>query len=695
MPWGLLVAALIAIAIMYGRDQIAPLLSDRAAPPLAEAATTNAVVAEPTPTLPIATAAPTELPVVAAAERPAEKQPTPTAAPGGSIETLAPGSGAAGWWAEGDLRAEHLDDSYLYAGTNQGRPILSLIRFDLNRLPPGAPVLAADLRLTGLSAERLDPAQGGVWKVELLPEAAAPEISRLGYPELAAGQSAITLSPQLTAGDLVVGTENVLPLTAEAIQWLQEQLNQGAKLVLARISGPQGSADSLYAWDSGAGPATGGNPPSLLISLGAPPETPPAAPTEQMIVATLTPTPGNVLTAAADALTATKQAATQGTATPSIYAIATPTPPAGNLATVEAMRFAAGLPPLVIYTATPANAETAEFAERVATAVALTTGTFTPVPDGAVTPIIILPTPKPENVATLAAQMLTMTVEAEQRRAATPLPFGAVMATTTPTPVLLKYTLTPENRATAAYLVVEATANVIVYGTNTPLPPFAMTPTRTPAPTALPLIQWEDALTPRPSPTPTAAIPNAWPAAFQGNVLFMSDRDTTPRLMLLDPATGRTAFLTQDWPARKARAIEPLSPDGRYDLVVQEDSRRIPQVHIRELSSGGMRQLTTTTGWSYDPAWSPRGDRIAFVSQEAGNDEIYTMGTDGSDLLRLTTNTWEWDKHPSWSPDGRQIVFWSNRDTGQRQLWVMNADGSNQRPLLTSPYNDWDPLWVK
>jgi Tol biopolymer transport system component len=64
-------------------------------------------------------------------------------------------------------------------------------------------------------------------------------------------------------------------------------------------------------------------------------------------------------------------------------------------------------------------------------------------------------------------------------------------------------------------------------------------------------------------------------------------------------------------------------------------------------------------------------------------------------MQRLTFNDWEWDKHPSWSPDGSQIVFWSNRETGLHQLWIMNRDGSNQRRLLESPANDWDPVWVK
>ena len=79
----------------------------------------------------------------------------------------------------------------------------------------------------------------------------------------------------------------------------------------------------------------------------------------------------------------------------------------------------------------------------------------------------------------------------------------------------------------------------------------------------------------------------------------------------------------------------------------------------------------------------------------SGGDEIYTIRPDASELTRLTFNDWEWDKHPSWSPDGTKIAFWSNRDTARRQIWVMNADGSGQRNLSNSDYNDWDPVWVR
>jgi TolB protein len=149
------------------------------------------------------------------------------------------------------------------------------------------------------------------------------------------------------------------------------------------------------------------------------------------------------------------------------------------------------------------------------------------------------------------------------------------------------------------------------------------------------------------------------------------------------------------WPYDLAKTKEPRSPDGRFTAIVQEDLARIPQIKLHDHEYNVIVDLTATSGWSFDPVWSPQGDKIAFVSQESGNDEIYIISPDGQGMQRLTHNTWEWDKHPTWSPDGNQIVFWSNRDTGRRQLWIMDKDGNNQRKLLDSSGHDWNPVWVK
>jgi uncharacterized protein YraI len=87
-----------------------------------------------------------------------------------------------------------------------------------------------------------------------------------------------------------------------------------------------------------------------------------------------------------------------------------------------------------------------------------------------------------------------------------------------------------------------------------------------------------------------------------------------------------------------------------------------------------------------DPALQPNGDRIIYQSQEKDHWEIFTVNSDGSNRTALTrpattlVDRLPNNVAPAWSPDGQHIVFLSDRG-GKWQLWIMNADGSNQRPL--------------
>ena len=97
---------------------------------------------------------------------------------------------------------------------------------------------------------------------------------------------------------------------------------------------------------------------------------------------------------------------------------------------------------------------------------------------------------------------------------------------------------------------------------------------------------------------------------------------------------------------------------------------------------------------------SPLWGKIAFYSTRAGNSEIYTMDTDGSDPTRLTFNAAR-DNAPSWSPNGRQIAFHSSRHDDNNphtaeentEIYVIDADGGNQRRLTHYPGLDTGPDW--
>jgi Tol biopolymer transport system component len=110
----------------------------------------------------------------------------------------------------------------------------------------------------------------------------------------------------------------------------------------------------------------------------------------------------------------------------------------------------------------------------------------------------------------------------------------------------------------------------------------------------------------------------------------------------------------------------------------------------------------------FGPTWSPDGRKIAFV----GDGVIYVMNADGSGKRRLTPNAAHFrpdfgpDFGPAWSPDGRKIAFDTLRHAGphacsdgypsagcNREIYVMNADGSGQRRLTRDPGIDQGVTW--
>ncbi len=108
--------------------------------------------------------------------------------------------------------------------------------------------------------------------------------------------------------------------------------------------------------------------------------------------------------------------------------------------------------------------------------------------------------------------------------------------------------------------------------------------------------------------------------------------------------------------------------------------------------------LTTAAGRDIEPAWSPDGTRIVFASarDDERNLQLYIMDADGSNQRRLFSDVLSWDNwSPDWSPDGQTIAFQSNRDVIQNgfDLYTVNIDGTNERPLFVGKGNQYHPDW--
>jgi Tol biopolymer transport system component len=148
------------------------------------------------------------------------------------------------------------------------------------------------------------------------------------------------------------------------------------------------------------------------------------------------------------------------------------------------------------------------------------------------------------------------------------------------------------------------------------------------------------------------------------------------------------------------------SPDGEKIAFTS----RIPNdpstagIYVMNLMTGDITRLTfcgkitppcdiLSALEERSPDWSPDGTRIAFMRRRAAGQpfEIWVMDVDPETLAvlgehRLTDNAYV-DSGPSWSPTGNEIVFQTVRPASEggallgQQVWVMDADGSNQRPL--------------
>jgi Tol biopolymer transport system component len=188
----------------------------------------------------------------------------------------------------------------------------------------------------------------------------------------------------------------------------------------------------------------------------------------------------------------------------------------------------------------------------------------------------------------------------------------------------------------------------------------------------------------------------AYAAKSQGPILYTSNEGGQKDIWIMQPdGTGKHRLTNDETPDDFAAA----SSDGQRVVWTRGDnSTPDSEIWVMNIDGSGKRQLTVNNVSDGGVAtWSPDGSKIAFRSSRGSknllhpNHEIYIMNADGTNQHNVTNHPAE-EVLPDWSPDGKKIAFVSDRG-GDFAIYTMAPDGSNVQKLTDDSMYAANPRW--
>ncbi|TDN51400.1 TolB protein [Azoarcus indigens] len=127
------------------------------------------------------------------------------------------------------------------------------------------------------------------------------------------------------------------------------------------------------------------------------------------------------------------------------------------------------------------------------------------------------------------------------------------------------------------------------------------------------------------------------------------------------------------------------SPDGQRLAYVSFEQKK-PIIYVHTLATGQRQVVANFKGSNSAPTWSPDGQQLAVVLTKDGLSQLYTLSADGSGVRRLATSSGI-DTEPAWAPDGQWIYFTSDRGGSPQIYRIPTSGGSAQRVTFEGTYN--------
>jgi TolB protein len=168
---------------------------------------------------------------------------------------------------------------------------------------------------------------------------------------------------------------------------------------------------------------------------------------------------------------------------------------------------------------------------------------------------------------------------------------------------------------------------------------------------------------------------------------YVSYRDGHPNIVI----RGEDGLIIGSTRFKGTTTSPAIGPDGRIAFASSKDGSSM-ELYISNGDGSNAKRLTSTrNAVNISPRWNPKtGREIAFISDRAGSPRIYVIGADGSNERSLLSMGGHMDS-PAWSPDGRYLAFAWDGDGGYH-IYVADV-ASGQTLKLTREGRNENPAW--